>query len=359
MVVLYQTGGIEPAENQVSYSSADFWSAGMPWEIFTIEQFVQLLAEVAAVVFFFVVGGNIGSFLNVVAHRVPLGVSVVFGGSRCPSCGQAIRPKDNLPVLGWLLLKGRCRDCLVPIPMRYPFVEAVASLVIGSVASVEILSSGYTLPAGNEVTQGHWWRGADELLFHPNGRLLGICLLHVAGLATVLAWTLLEYDQQRLPRRWCGLIGLTLPVLSLLWPWLQPAVMRQPFVMDWFLSSLSPNQAAGLTSLFGLSIGWLLGGLFLGVGSAGPFLAGGLALVGGLCGWQAVLNVSLIGLLISGFRRSIAAFYFPDFRLTGPNAHRLTMVDVLVAFTFQLLCWRWLAAGMGKLVSGIATAMLG
>lgn len=329
----------------------------MPWEAFTVESFGQSLAEVAAVVFFFVVGGNIGSFLNVVAHRVPLGMSVVFGGSRCPACGQAIRPRDNLPVLGWLLLRGRCRDCLVPIPVRYPFVEAVAAVLIGSVAAVEILSGGYTLPLGNEVAQGRWWRGVDELLFHPNGRLLAICLLHVTGLATLLAWALLEYDQQRLPRRWSVLVGLTLPVLSLLWPWLQPAVAVPPVVLEGALGSLSPGQAAGLTSLLGLLAGWLLGSLLRAAGYAGPFLAGGLALVGGLCGWQAVMTVSLIGLFLSCCRCGGASICRRTIGRTGIHARRLTMVDVLVAFTLQLLGWRWLAAGTGKLISEAVAAV--
>ena len=65
----------------------------------------------------------IGSFLNVVVHRVPRGESVVSPPSACPNCKTAIRPRDNLPVAGWLLLKGKCRDCQHPISARYPIVE--------------------------------------------------------------------------------------------------------------------------------------------------------------------------------------------------------------------------------------------
>lgn len=71
-----------------------------------------------------ILGLAIGSFLNVVAHRVPAGHSVVSPPSACPRCGAAIRPRDNVPVLGWLLLRGRCRDCGEPISPRYPLVEA-------------------------------------------------------------------------------------------------------------------------------------------------------------------------------------------------------------------------------------------
>lgn len=68
-------------------------------------------------------GLAIGSFLNVVIWRVPRGESVVSPPSACPACGTAIRPRDNIPVAGWLLLKGRCRDCSESISARYPLVE--------------------------------------------------------------------------------------------------------------------------------------------------------------------------------------------------------------------------------------------
>ena len=71
-----------------------------------------------------VFGLLIGSFLNVVVHRVPRGESVVRPPSACPSCGREIRPRDNVPVLSWFLLRGRCRDCGEPISSRYPLVEA-------------------------------------------------------------------------------------------------------------------------------------------------------------------------------------------------------------------------------------------
>ena len=67
-----------------------------------------------------VFGATIGSFLNVVAYRLPRHESLVRPGSRCPGCGTAIKPYDNLPVIGWLLLRGRCRGCRTAISPRYP-----------------------------------------------------------------------------------------------------------------------------------------------------------------------------------------------------------------------------------------------
>jgi len=76
----------------------------------------------------------IGSFLNVVVWRVPRGESIVSPPSACPGCGHAIRPRDNLPVVSWLLLRGRCRDCREPISVRYPLVEASTGLLFGLIA---------------------------------------------------------------------------------------------------------------------------------------------------------------------------------------------------------------------------------
>lgn len=83
--------------------------------------FVFLLLMVAAL------GAIIGSFLNVVIHRVPREESVAFPNSRCPSCATAIRPYDNVPVVSWLVLRGRCRACRSPISARYPAVEALTA----------------------------------------------------------------------------------------------------------------------------------------------------------------------------------------------------------------------------------------
>jgi leader peptidase (prepilin peptidase) / N-methyltransferase len=79
---------------------------------------------------FAAVGGLVvGSFLNVVAYRLPRGESLVHPGSRCPSCGTAVKACDNLPVLGWLLLHGRCRSCHERISGRYPVVEGTCALL--------------------------------------------------------------------------------------------------------------------------------------------------------------------------------------------------------------------------------------
>jgi leader peptidase (prepilin peptidase)/N-methyltransferase len=75
------------------------------------------------------IGAVIGSFLNVVAYRMPRGESIAYPASHCTDCGTPIKPYDNVPVLGWLLLRGRCRSCRARISSRYPVVEAACALL--------------------------------------------------------------------------------------------------------------------------------------------------------------------------------------------------------------------------------------
>ncbi len=74
-------------------------------------------------------GLAVGSFLNVVIYRVPRGESLVHPGSHCPHCNATVRTRHNVPVFGWLLLRGKCADCAAPISVRYPLVELVTALV--------------------------------------------------------------------------------------------------------------------------------------------------------------------------------------------------------------------------------------
>lgn len=93
-----------------------------------------------------VLGLSVGSFLNVVIHRVPRGESVVSPPSACPACGSQIRARHNVPVAGWLLLRGQCYDCAQPISSRYPLVEAGTALLF-AVTAVRFSADLWLLPA--------------------------------------------------------------------------------------------------------------------------------------------------------------------------------------------------------------------
>ena len=83
-----------------------------------------------------VAGLLLGSFLNVVAYRLPLRESLIHPRSRCPECGSPVRAYDNVPVLSWLLLRGRCRDCSTGISPQYPLVELVTGALFAAVVAV-------------------------------------------------------------------------------------------------------------------------------------------------------------------------------------------------------------------------------
>jgi leader peptidase (prepilin peptidase)/N-methyltransferase len=126
-----------------------------------------VISDAVLVVAVGVFGVLVGSFLNVVVWRVPRGESVVSPASACPHCGHRIRSRDNIPVLSWLVLRGRCRDCGEAIAWRYPAVELVTGLLFAGVAAATGLS--WSLPA----------------------------LLYLVGISVAL--TLIDLDHRRLP----------------------------------------------------------------------------------------------------------------------------------------------------------------
>lgn len=95
--------------------------------------------QLLAVALVGVLGLAVGSFLNVVAYRLPRRESLLFPASHCPACGVPIKARHNVPVLGWLWLRGRCAACRLPISVRYPLIElgtgalfaGIAVLVVG------------------------------------------------------------------------------------------------------------------------------------------------------------------------------------------------------------------------------------
>jgi leader peptidase (prepilin peptidase) / N-methyltransferase len=140
---------------------------------------MQLLVVILIGVF----GAMIGSFLNVVVWRVPRGESLSHPASHCPHCDHPIRPWDNIPVVSWLVLRARCRDCGAPISSRYPLVELGTALFFAAVA---------------------WWALSSGDLGSPgvDASLIAFALALIAYLylaAISIALTLIDIDTQRLP----------------------------------------------------------------------------------------------------------------------------------------------------------------
>ena len=136
------------------------------------------------------VGACIGSFLNVVAYRLPLGMSVVWRSSHCPSCGHSIRPRDNVPVLGWLLLRGKCRDCGKPISPRYAIVEAVMGVVFFALAYLELFTAGGYLPGGPFAE----FTGASDVVWNPQWLVIALFAVHGLLASILMTVVLMRLD---------------------------------------------------------------------------------------------------------------------------------------------------------------------
>jgi leader peptidase (prepilin peptidase)/N-methyltransferase len=136
------------------------------------------------------VGTVIGSFLNVVVYRLPAGMSIVRPGSHCPQCKTPIRWYDNVPVLGWLALAGRCRHCRQSISPRYPLVEGFTGLLFLAVAWADCYVSGADAAVGFSPR-------VVAALRSPG--TVGLCLYHVALIGAILAAALIEFDDSRVP----------------------------------------------------------------------------------------------------------------------------------------------------------------
>jgi len=199
-------------------------------------------------------GVIIGSFLNVVIHRVPEGQSLVRPGSACPACGAAVRPRDNIPIVSWLLVRGRCRDCSAPISPRYPIVEAVTGVLWALLA---------------------WWAlvTPDALPLLPL-----VLVLTAAGVAL----TVIDLDHHRLP----NVIVLTLYPVTV-----------AGLLLAGALGGRWPLAAAGIGAalwLVVIGIPWLVSG-GRGMGFGDVKLA---PVLGVTLGWWA-LSASVVGLFLA------------------------------------------------------------
>lgn len=201
-------------------------------------------------------GLAVGSFLNVVIYRVPRGESPVRPASHCPACGNEVRTRHNIPVLGWLLLRGRCADCAAPISARYPLVEAGTAALFVAVAARFGLS--WELPA----------------------------YLYLAAVAIALA--AIDIDVLRLPD------AIVLPSYGIALVLLIPAMIAQRswdaglrgliaaaalWGLYFLIAVIHPGMGFGdvkLALLLGLYLGWL-GWSSLAVGAFAGFLLGGIA----------------------------------------------------------------------------------
>lgn len=248
------------------------------------------------VVLALLLGVAVGSFLNVVIHRVPRHESVVRPASRCPQCGTPIRSRHNLPVVGWLILRGRCADCGTPISVRYPVVELGTGLLFAALAwRLDRLDLLPALPAYL------WFAGAGvalalidlELRVLPNAIVLPSYPVIAVLLTASAAW---QHDWWPLARAGLGAAALFGFFLLL--------VLIAPSGMGW-----------GDVKLSGL-----LGGVL-------AYLSWPTLLIGGFTGFVlgAVVGVAAMAIGRAGRRTALP---FGPFMITGA----LLGIFVSVAF---------------------------
>ncbi len=203
----------------------------------------------------FAIGALIGSFINVVIHRVPRDESIVFPASRCPSCHARIRPWDNVPVLAWLWLRGRCRDCREPIAGRYPLVELANALFYLAI-------------------------------FQRTG--LTLAFLPIAALVSItIALIFIDLDFQLLPD------VLTYPaiVIALLLGWMQSGPAADSMMLADSLLESAAGAVIGAGTLLAISLTYLLVRRIEGMGAGDTKM---LAFIGAVTGWKGLFPLMLI-----------------------------------------------------------------
>lgn len=283
------------------------------------------LAAATIAAFACLLGANVGSFLNVVMHRAPRGESVARGGSRCPRCGSPVRWRDNVPVLGWLVLGGKCRDCRGAISARYPLVEAAAA-VAGGVVALELLSGGRTMPGGRfDLVR----TGADALLLNTDWPFVLVCLAHGALLLALLAWSLAELDGLAVPRRWTA------------------AALAGSFALA--VVGGRPTVAPGWPAAIAAGAGMAAAGV-VATTVRSRWLREALVLAGAVLGWQAVLTAVALMPVAAGIRAA-------GVRAVGrrpPGGP--TCLDLWAAVAVVLLAWRWVDLAWNGGLGGLAAS---
>lgn len=295
-----------------SHAAAHFGHESAGWHLLHVVG--MYLNVVMMCVWVFILGSCIGSFLNVVIYRMPAGMALSHPGSRCPKCETELSARDNIPILGWLILRGRCRYCQVSISSRYPLIETLVGLLFLLVVLVETNTGAANLPLRPPTA---FYGGViDAIFLQGHWHLLGYFLAHVYYLTLVLAVCMIGFDGHTPPRQLI-LPGVVIPcVIGILWPELRPvsAIVPVPesllhqYSIQWTLPQWLDGDTlqvgmtlqglvAGLAGVFsGLLTGWLASQA-AGRGTAlAATLAGVFMLCGAFCGWQ--MTWPLLGVVL-------------------------------------------------------------
>lgn len=181
-----------------------------------------VLLTTLATVWFFWLGAALGSYLNVVVYRMPLGLPSVAPDSRCPKCQTPIRWYDNIPVVSWLVLRGRCRSCREPISPRYLNVEVLMGSLFVGLLVLEVVTGGAVFPS--RPVRGY--AGMPWIEHFMEWDLLAIYFYHAALVWFIVGIVLFWIDGHWPPTRYLLAGVLVALVPPLVWPGLR----HWPFV---------------------------------------------------------------------------------------------------------------------------------
>ena len=198
---------------------------------------MQIPHEVC-VVFLFVLGGCVGSFLNVVVYRLPLDMSLSRPGSHCPACEHAIAWYDNIPIFAWLLLGGRCRHCKAAFSIRYPLVELFTAFMF--VGLYWVYFDVGVLEAMPEFAQGGWMVYAG----------------HIILLSVLLVSSLIDAEHWIIPLSVSYTAAAAGLILSMFWPYWVGLEAEQLWKVVPYAGVKS--GAAAIGGVIGLVIGLLM-----------------------------------------------------------------------------------------------------
>ncbi len=289
-------------------------------------------------VWFFVLGATIGSFLNVVAYRMPMGLTIVSKPSRCPYCETPIRFKHNVPIFGWLALRGRCNACRLPISIRYPLVEVIVGTLFFILLCFELASGGANLPIEFRYAR----RGIMWNVLSPNWTLIGLYFFHALLIAILSTIALIKFDRLRIPMMLvvfavivaCGCVAK----FPMLWvsPW-PPEIFESTtaFGQTGYLERLT-QPLSGL--VIGALTGWAMH-CMVDRGTRKSSQTGILiitAIVGAFLGWQMVVPFAFITVLIHFFTMLGG-------KLIGKSTDHLWATSSLWATTLVICLWKQLA----------------
>lgn len=349
------------------------WGQGryrMGWEQAVLSRSFETLIGL----WFFAVGSSIASFLNVVAYRLPRRISI-NGFSRCPFCKVGIHGYDNIPLFGWLGLRGRCRACRLPIPARYPGFELLGGVIALAFFGFEFLQHGTNLPNVVDTSSSH-----GMLTGRMDWESWTRVLEHLVLIYWLLAVAMITWGLQVVPMRLYGTGALALLGWVLVYPSFYPVAIW-PGWMHVESNTMSDATALWRNAYVHAALQWCVGGIVGACLAVGMWFCGRMAkpiaeefatpmfaswigawiLIGNAFGWYAVLSTACLSIVIYGAKVSLIKMLGVS-RISHPIAWLWLAASLQILFWKQwdrILGWSGQSHGTSTVFGLVASVLVG